>query len=202
MFHFLWKAHYYSLFCQLIFLLLLQVSRSLCQIYGYSLYPIGCYCCLTFCYSKSLSYKKSSLRAHYNQVARMFLQERPWQLLKCVRRVDIKYYLQQQCYCRTNCNSYCCYGQTNVIIQVEIHIAPINQHGVHDTIKEFKSNINLQNNEKRDKHATCHPPSCQIKMQMMTIDSCFLDLVNLQRWRKIWSLVTHLQLQVTNKYLI
>ncbi len=34
-------------------------------------------------------------------------------------------------------------GRTNVIIQVEVRIAPINQHGVHDTTKKFKSNINM-----------------------------------------------------------
>jgi UDP-3-O-acyl-N-acetylglucosamine deacetylase len=34
-------------------------------------------------------------------------------------------------------------GRTNVIIQVEVRIAPISQHGVHNTTEEFKSNINL-----------------------------------------------------------
>ncbi len=48
-------------------------------------------------------------------------------------------------------------GRTNVKHQVEVCTAPVSQHGLHGTTEEFGSNIDLQNNEERDKPASCQP---------------------------------------------
>ncbi len=48
-------------------------------------------------------------------------------------------------------------GRTNVRHQVEVCTTPVSQHGVHSTTEEFGSNKDLQNNEERDKPASCQP---------------------------------------------
>jgi hypothetical protein len=85
-------------------------------------------------------------------------------------------------------------GRTNVRHQVEVCIALVNQHGVHGTIDNFGSNINLQNNEERYKPINYEPTILLDQYENDGNHSCFLDLGNLQRWCKIWNSVTHLHL--------
>ncbi len=48
-------------------------------------------------------------------------------------------------------------GKTAIRHQVEVCTTPLGQHGVHNTTEKFGSNINLQNNEKRDKPTSYQP---------------------------------------------
>jgi hypothetical protein len=85
-------------------------------------------------------------------------------------------------------------GKTNVKYQVEICIALVSQHGVQGTIEEFRSNINLHNNEERDKFVSYQPTILLDQDANDGNQFMFLESSQSPKMVQNWSSITHLHL--------
>jgi hypothetical protein len=160
MFHHLWKAHYYNLFCWLILLL---KCKYLGHCVGYMVVAsvlLGAIVVQHFLIVNLLAAKKTTLEHTIIRFQECSHRKGLGRSLNVSEGRTLSIVCSSSGIAKQIATTIDAIGRTNVGHQVEVCTTPLSQHGVHDTTQEFGSNINLQIMKKKINMVAINPPSC------------------------------------------
>ncbi len=144
MFHLLWKAHYYSLFC---WLNLLLNYRYLGHCVGYMVIAfilLGVVVVVWhFVEVNPIIARRVALEHIVVRLQECSCKKGPSSSLSVLEGWTSNIVYNNNVGIEQIARAIDVMGKTNVRHQVEVCTTHINQHGVHNTIKEFMSNIDL-----------------------------------------------------------